>query len=448
MPPRSARHRLGESPSPPSLFIFVHIGKTGGGSVRRGFWGLQECSARRLPQWTGCLNEGGVTVGNSNRHRMVATPERTFEPHIVCPALSPLAVLGACRLRATADAMESALVNASPPPIPIVHMGHYRVGSELSWLGAKTPGLIQLADAHATALAPPRLPTDFRGVEAVLPVLASGYALFDERALAAQPLRLNGSDVGGPDVFDKVRERRGFTALSPPEHWPQRMRRSAASPAVSTLLARQNSRWSGDLERNWGPLYEALGRQAVARITMLRSPWTHLASIFYFFGYHRRNYSCTDPRQVDMWAGKPRSDGASISDAVTLRLCGVDCEARFLAGASVQALEAQAAYNLRYSFALVGVTEQFEGFIEAVRRLAPNLRGFLANGTVHAHGRRTQARSEEDACKSYWSLVNNQREGLQESQVIRQMVHLYRIALEIVPASNCSAAGAVCGEGR
>ena len=49
-------------------------------------------------------------------------------------------------------------------------------------------------------------------------VLASGYALFDERALAAQPLRLNGSDVGGPDVFDKVRERRGFTALSPPEH--------------------------------------------------------------------------------------------------------------------------------------------------------------------------------------------------------------------------------------
>ena len=425
---------LSESPQRPQLFLFLHIGKTGGGSVRRGFWSLQECSAHRLPFWPECVEQGGVTVGNSNRHALVATPQVSFESQIICPALSPLAVLGACRLNAN-DAMQFALNNASHRT-PIVHMAHYRLGTELSWLDAEAPGLPALANAHRTKLALPRNPIDFRGVQYSLPALTGTYSLFDERAMSHRLPLMEGSNLSS--VYDVIRISRGYTALAtlkPVSKKPP----SPYAAKVAALLARQNSQWRRDLEANWGPFYAKLStEQAVSRITMLRSPWTHLPSIFCSKGFHQMNYSCTDPHQVDMWEGMPRSDGASISRGVTLRLCGVDCEARFLAGASLKALEAQAAYNLRHSFAVVGVTEQFGGFIQAVRRLSPHLGAFMATGEIRAHGRQLSGSTTantgcpKNTCTAFWSDAEHQSKGLQESQVIRQMFNLYNIALEIV----------------
>ena len=133
-----------------------------------------------------------------------------------------------------------------------------------------------------------------------------------------------------------------------------------------------------------------------------------------------------------------RSDSAALA-GVTAQLCGVDCEARFLAGARVDALEAQATHNLRHGFALVGVTEQFGSFVHAVHRLSPDLRGFAER---HAHGRRLAeeapkpdraAGCDENACKAYWAVAEHQEEGLRRSQVIGQMHRLYEIALELAP---------------
>ena len=136
-----------------------------------------------------------------------------------------------------------------------------------------------------------------------------------------------------------------------------------------------------------------------------------------------------------------RGDGAALA-GVTAQLCGVDCEARFLAGARVDALEAQATHNLRHGFALVGVTEQFDNFVHAVQRLSPDLRGFTEE---HAHvGRRLaeeapkrkpdrKARCDENACKAYWAVAEHQEEGLRRSQVIGQVHRLYEVALELAP---------------
>ena len=129
---------------------------------------------------------------------------------------------------------------------------------------------------------------------------------------------------------------------------------------------------------------------------------------------------------MDKWLGVGRSDGAAVDAEVTLRLCGVDCEPRYLAGASVESLLLQATTNLQLSFAHVGVLEHFDKFVRGVQRLSPHLHGFAE---LHAHGRMLSQTQNENACKAHWGQPGHQSDGLQKSQVLRQLRHLYDVAL-------------------
>ena len=418
-----------------------------------------------------CLNEGGITyVGDSNRPRLSPFPVRTFEASFVCPALSPLAVLGACH-DPPDDGMQRALLNHSrnAPNTTIVHVGHYFVGNELSWLDPKTPGLAALATRYQAKVNPTAVAHKGGRTRHMADLLLRGVGW--EQALAMYGVSYRRPAVSGLlNPYDAELVARGHgaslracasypfsaascaikgeTAFTGPSR--NSTARSTDAPGVvaqasvqAATLARLNAQW-GDLRTNWGPFYEALGKRSVTRVTMLRSPWSQLASLFCWGRHAKRNFSCTNPHHVDLWAGLPLRN-TSIDKEVVLRMCGVDCEARFLAGAPVEVLLKQAAYNLRHSFAIVGVLEKFDGFVQAVRRLSPHLRQFsekhahqlprdrTLQNKPYRHGRPCPEaeRKIARACLAYWMDERNQRAGIKKSHVIKQLTRMYDIALEL-----------------
>jgi hypothetical protein len=110
---------------------------------------------------------------------------------------------------------------------------------------------------------------------------------------------------------------------------------------------------------NFGPLYASL---PVQRVTMLREPFGSLISKY---SWHRiqKEVRCDNLKNT-AWAH-------DFSVNYMLYLCGVDCVNRFDHGTiTLDEIEAQAAYNLRNSFSIVGILndDKMEDFYDMISK--------------------------------------------------------------------------------
>ena len=359
----------------PDAIIFYHIGKVGGGSVRRAFW-QQACRANAtLTTLTKCQQASGrgdarfgeFLLTNSNRRGLIHAPGRTYEGCLACPALTPMAAALVCR---------------SPPQSSrVVHMAHIRLGSELGWLAAAARTVVEQRAGHL------RMPT------------TSPRTGYFGRAPRGSVSGTCGGATNGSSAFADLQQ--------------------------------LNARWPR-LDANFGPLYAAT-RPHVARTVLLREPFAHLTSMYHCERLTKR-FACDNSSAIDVWASEDargnralRREGGGVLCETTVRLCGVDCEPRFWAGARMESLFAQTEHNLRHTFDVVGVLERLPRFYADIGRLHPALRN-IQPPTKRAHEQpSTRAKI---ACEAHWTSAQNRARAQRESSIVAQLVRWHSVALE------------------
>lgn len=308
---------------------------------------------------------GEFLLTNSNRRGLVHAPGRTYEGCIACPALTPMAAALVCR--------------ADPPQSSrVVHMAHVRLGSELGWLPASA--LAAVEQRAGPLRVPTTLPRDYFG--------------------RGQRHGTCGGATNGSSAFADLQQ--------------------------------LNTRWLARLDANFGPLYAAM-RPHVARIVLLREPFAHLTSIM-LWDDHAKHFACDNISAIDVWASEDsrgnralRRERGGVLSETTVRLCGVDCEPRFWAGARLESLFAQTETNLRHTFDVVGVLERLPRFYADIGRLHPALHG-IQPPAEHVH--KQPATRAKLACEAHWANAQNRERARRESSIVAQLVRWHSVALE------------------
>jgi hypothetical protein len=305
-------------------------------------------------------------------------PTSTMEGVEPCAATTPLGMAIAC----PAAALKClGCQNATSADCRTLYSSHNYMGSELHWL---PPRFLQQWWSRSTLLF---------AASAGSPTLAANIS---RHLTTLDPSNL---DWCGPEKRpQKPRpttaklQRRMFQECSVPmarrvdaifqSFWNEEAAAAAArTNVVSTTIddKANNKNMIGNNKdkigkNNFGPIYASL---PVQRVTILRDPFSWLMSKFFWHSDATRGHRCDDLQAATATAtataaaagankNYPTSDQQHLMGWATkfslqyiFYLCGGDCILRFEANqTSLEELEAQAEFNLRHSFSVVGILEQ------------------------------------------------------------------------------------------
>jgi len=333
-------------------FIFVHIGKAGGGTIRHSL----AAATNGHDDWQR-RHESRTTLHfrSSSIPQQLIWHEPSFEKTELCMATTPVGKLH-CR------------TNSPPPSTNLVYVGHNAIGSELHWL--------------------------FNASSWQVPSWMHEIDLYNDTAIAQ---------------------------ASPP------------SPYA------------------YGSIYASL---PVLRVTVLREPFSWLLSKYFWHKMHKTPYTCTDVENatrrqhgqhyyldtdVQRYAtpgrtrNKYRQVGWARRMALTyvLYLCGDDCLARLVYNDSQDVFDQivdQAEYNLRHSFAVVGLLNETDTFVDMIRQRVAYMGNLTTNADVVHMGRRYP---EYDHCHEVYHQRPRFRQRLLKTPEIAAMMRLWKVAIEV-----------------
>ena len=206
-----------------------------------------------------------------------------------------------------------------------------------------------------------------------------------------------------------------------------------------------------DHSHNWGPLYASL---PVLRTTVLREPFSWLVSKFF---WHKRNETHTcdnvsaavfheDTTHIALMVslGRDVSPGWAHRMALNLilHLCGEDCQARWEHASTVlgpkkftsqhesvlvRSFVRQVDYNIRHGMAVVGLNDDIQGFYDMVTTRVSYVNMSL-NPRVHGAPHSSSSTPE---CKALYQHSEFQQSLLRSSSTIRAVVGLYDTAKRV-----------------
>lgn len=386
-----------------SIFVFVHIGKSGGGNIRPRIAGAA-LNYTRGNRWSDHLSDSHYyspmlqTSDNSTTRgkfcnsrapnfRIPNTrfPEN-FEGTSVCPtATNPMDLMLNC---------PGNLHEKCNSTSGIVYVGHNLIGTEIHWINMQ----------HQ--LPPGVGDTEFQ-------------------------LRLK-RQRDNETYFCKR-----MNLIHPP---PFRMYNRKVFQKQCTVTDTVIPNKQRTDHRNYAYFYAQL---PVLRSVLVRDPWSWFLSKFF---WHKRSYRCDDLESaVDpSWGATPNETylsnnghwnrGWLYHDAFLylFYLCGEDCAARHeLNMTTVGVLEAQAAENLKLSFAVVSILESkhkniLYDMLEArVAYLDMSLRKI--GGDDHS----TKSSTEKKRCKDVYSTPSFRREVRKRLPVVAALERLYYLACQV-----------------
>jgi hypothetical protein len=337
-------------------FIFVHIGKAGGGGVRaRIAASALDYSTR--DHWKGIARDTdhyypiqgqrrGKLCNSLVRHHRV--PESTyipqsFEGRSPCNATTPMGMAVACPQtktnRGTMTCMGCSDLNSTE--CHTVYVGHNHIGSEIHWLPPRILKNWWKSEWGSSSS------ISFEVIDYSLSTLLPGNKKWCPRYNKPRPKNMG-------------EKARWFMNCSVPlskrldthfnKFWKEEQRRRL--PHLPPRTQPNNG-------KNFGPLYASL---PVQRVTMLREPFSWLLSKF---SWHKKGKEakCDDlETAASGWA-------FDFSVNYMLYICGVDCINRFDHGIiTIEEIEAQAAFNLRNSFSVVGLLNETDGFYDMISK--------------------------------------------------------------------------------
>ena len=444
-PIRSWGCRLNETP-----LIFVHIGKAGGGTIRRRFAAAAQNYTRSSNQWfqpeldshiyplkttresAGIGKDGNNTdlethyakFCNSQyqHHRIQGTEERLgtqFEGLIYCNATTPIGRMRACPEPLYQGCLEC---DVNSNYCHSVYVGHNLLGSEIHWL---PPRILKTWWKSQWAIPPDTLSNEEKYLKVLSEIEFGIETLVPEDKRWCDALQ-RGRPLVRQDLFNRN------TYM-----WTK-----CSNPLAAIADGQFNEFWGGRSNRNkqnnknYSPLYASL---PVHRVTVLREPFSWLLSKYF---WHSGNKGlCDDIASASLLtnvtkSNKDQSWGWAYEYLMTylLYICGEDCLTRFELGImQLHDMEIQAESNLLQAFSVVGLLEEIDEFYDMVDQ-----RFEYIDMSQNAHiqgGRHSSVKkgkiSEIDRCKKVYEREDFRNEFKTQLPVLATMDRLYKVAVKV-----------------
>lgn len=401
-PPKTTMIRKWGCDRQEEIFTFVHIGKSGGGNIRpRIAFSAQNVTRTDWREWDNHYypmehGQGKFCTSRFINYRLKDTRwHNKFEGTVECSATTPLGIMVAC----PGTVPDCGNCEIGGDFCGIVYVGHNLMGSELHWM-----------NHHV-----------------LKKWWSSNQNLYPELYTHV----LNEIDLQHPDnvwcneTLDKVPEN-AKAKYSQDKKFVKSCTRSRANRIDRVLLASES-------RGNFASIYASL---PVLRSTVLREPWSWFLSKYF---WHKREVPCDDieaavefPNNFTGNAQQGVNKGWLKFDAYLylFYLCGADCVARYEKGiASQDELEAQAADNLRNSFAVVGLLEDQEMFFDMIdaRVAYMDMRASNEKGEKHASG----GGAEKERCIAIYSDESFRAKLTEKLPVLGTLERLYKLGKEV-----------------
>jgi len=387
-------------------YVFVHIGKAGGGGARArmsasaldfnrtnwrnnkedtAYYPIQASSVVQddtTAMVRGNAIENGTTLvvrkarfcNSGGRHFFPEVLVKTFEGSLLCGATTPISKALACPFNSMqccddVNGDSSDMINTCGAAV--VNVGHTLLGSEMHWL-------------------PPKYLTNWWEKT----YHRSDGGDNDERSGVSikilERLKLLDSDEFCNGRRPSHGAFRQYSVSYPTCHRPK----EAVADQLSNSYFNDDENRGGNVT-DWSFLYASL---PVIRTTIVRDPWSWLLSKFFWHGYQRWT-SCDDIENATMFSGRVRVPASEIEVynhprgwatrsalQYIMYICGEDCRSRMHLGyiKSLDELEIQSEGNLRRSFAVVGLLNETDTFYDMLdARVAYMVRSCMLGSARH-----------------------------------------------------------------
>ena len=352
-------------------FIFVHIGKAGGGTARARIAAsaLNYTSGPRgwktdVGAYYPIRDEEGNTLYkarfcNSMHRQFRPVPQQALEMSTVCHASTPIGQALACpepihisnRYYLTRNGHNRSMhciVDFSSSDAPQIYAGHNFLGTELHWLPPRFFSRWWKEHWHTSSM------------EDMIEPLWEGL----------NPNLSNGSILWCNNTLARPTHPKDFTTNFNCHKVMYPMIDQAATKIIEHKLQEK-----GDYPKDviWGHVYASL---PVTRATQVREPFSWILSK-YFWHEMYKNHHCSNisaASGIDYPVHKKIDFSASAAEKGWVRkmcllylysICGEDCMVRHNKGeSSLAQLEKQAEFNLRNSFAVVGLADEPDVFLK------------------------------------------------------------------------------------
>ena len=420
IPPNSKEIRRWGCNRTETPFIFVHIGKAGGGSVGSR---IEAASLNYTKLRPGQPDGSYYPLSGGGKARFVRScfsthlpsQEKTYEGTNPCHASTPLGQAIGCpeTLQRILGRFDQCHGECDPfsETCHLVYMGHNFFGSEMHWLPVKYLQTWWRTrwDHDASEITPLW--------EKLLPDRTWCSSKNESRPARSQSYK------------------RDYEECSVPL---QREVDSKAMHALSKPLSVDDA----NVATSWSPVYASL---PVLRVTVMRNPFTWLVSKYFWHrtDYDKANNSTCDnvEEAVLQTGGMPRNPELDMDSSgpgwitrmslgYIMYLCGEDCIARYAAGTATLAdLKVQAEGNLRRGFAVVGILEEVDVFYEMLTARVQYMNSSL---NMNVRGARHSTRNKEsNDCKRRFEDPDFQAKLLELSPELRALNRLYEVAKEV-----------------
>lgn len=405
-------------------FIFVHLGKAGGGSVRariaassHNFTGerwyqtdfsyynvVDKDSNQRRQNVTKAYfcNSGNHNARPASAHKQKRKHVHTYEGELSCYAKTPIGRSIAC----SGMRQRSKCTGAEYPKAPVVYVGHNFIGSEMHWLPVR--------------------------------YLQNWWGHFWESM---------NEDIIGPieHLFGSMTDlpcQKIGTKFNPYSY----EKCSASTHKIVDEYASQWLSWvannkfadedytSGPSVSSWAPVYASL---PLLRAVQIREPFSWLVSKYFWHKISENYHVSCDNIEA---ATKPpalfgnshlshtykRTDGwlRTFSLEYIFYLCGEDCMSRFQSNAtSLDDLERQAKENLRHSFAVVGLVNETETFLNMI---SARVQYIDTNRNKHVKGS-THKQPKSEYCEDLYQTKSFQEKIITKAPELASLVRLFEL---------------------
>ena len=361
---RSWGCNLKESP-----LVFVHIGKSGGGTIRARFaaaalnftrekwWNFggdnhyypmptrRRLHEERNDDTTYSRGTFCSSVNNVRRRlSLMKYNNEGFEQNIACSAISPLGRLVACPAVFRKDQACRGCSNLSDAGCYAVYAGHNPLGNELHWLTA--PFLQDWWNDKWALLFPSQTTSS---VQSITPNTTIPYW--------CPRLNVSRSTIATIPMKRRAAHREYYDCS----------KMLAADMDRAFLPSWIDIAGKFGMEKNYAPFYASM---PMHRTVLMREPFSWLMSRFFWDKEFRNTYKCDDIPAATRHGNLPFAKSGWAYKVVLealMTMCGEDCINRFeIDDIGLEEIEQQAAANLRHSFSVVGLLNETESFYEMV----------------------------------------------------------------------------------
>ena len=400
--------------------IFVHIGKSGGGSinVRIAASALNYNSTKEHPFdqdssfYPVGVNASAYFCAHKHPNFFPDGTVYSFPRTLQCQATTPLGqAIGCPEPAETAGTCRNCPFHSDH--CHVVYVGHAFLGGEMHWL--PQPILSRWLESKWRY-------SDTTGLQELLKTLLPGNTDWCAYRSAGKARDIH---VARSEKIAEYKEM--YEKCSVP-------RQFAADQKAAALL--RNDLWQKRRERttddyDWSPIYASL---PVLRITVIREPFSWLISKFF---WHQNGRSCDESITFatfddgTFWEESGIGWATRYAMEYIIYLCGNDCAARYEMGVSnLEQIEIQAANNLRNSFAVVGLLNETENFFDMVTARVSYMNMSLNShikGPRHSSGNS----NETQRCKDTFQNPDFQAKMREASPAIAALCRLYLVAVEV-----------------